>query len=414
MNNLFLGQYDSLANLGEGSNGVVFKVRHHEQGYIRAVKVLTGHIDSKDSQKYKSFIEEYKTLMYLGNCAHPNIVNVHKADMIDNKAYYEMDYIDGDPLSRYVAQNKFIGMDEVYRCCHDLLCAMAYVHVDIYQYLMDREKDNLETDPLDGRKLIPVNEETRQRLIKGYGIIHNDIHSSNLIRNKYDGRYILLDFGISLRGGVANRQSGLGEGALAYMAPEKILDKEVSYQSDVYSMGVVMYEVLTGRVPFPLEDETGAERSSATMYMIHSQTPVPSIYAAREAAFKSTHPGEKYERDYPEWLEKIILKCLAKRPEERYRNAKEAFEEFDLNWNRTLADYGDCKAKATLYEDQKKKASQLEMQFVELESASEKLKSRYIVAKRLLSTNVKRGFVWTLVVILAIAVAFIYAPLIIP
>lgn len=411
MSNLLLGQYEVLANIGEGSNGVVFKVRHHEQGYIRAVKMFTGHIESKESDKYKSFFEEYKTLMYLGNCSHPNIVNVHKADMFDNKAYYEMDYIDGVPLAQFIAKNGFVSMKEVYQCCHDLLSAMAYTHVDVYNYLMDREKDNLATDPNDGSKILPFDEMTLQRLIKGYGIIHNDIHSSNLIRNNYDGRYILLDFGISLRGGKAIRQSGLGEGALEYMAPEKIIDKKVSFQSDVYSIGIVMYEVLTGHVPFPLEEEN---RTSAAMYILHSETPVPSIYAAREAAFMKINPDGKYEKDYPDWLENIIMKCLEKKPENRYKNAKEAFEDFKKHWDESLINHKEYKEKALLYEDCKNKVIQLETNLMDKDIIIEELKKKNQRARTLLSANVKRGFAWILVVLLAIVVAVIYAPIIVP
>lgn len=160
MNKLLLGQYEVLAPLGDGSNGITFKVRHHDQGYIRAIKQLKGYIESKDSDKYRSFLEEYRKLTFLGNCSHPNIVNVHKADMVDNTAFYEMDYIDGVTLTQYIASERVLPIDEVLRCCRDLLSAMAYAHVDIYKYMMNREVDELETDPKDPKKVV-YNEEKK-------------------------------------------------------------------------------------------------------------------------------------------------------------------------------------------------------------------------------------------------------------
>ena len=323
MSRLILGQYEMLANLGSGSNGTVYKVRHHEQGYIRAIKILNGYVEDKNSPKYKSFIHEYRTLTLLGNCSHPNIVSVHKADLLENKAFYEMDYIDGTPLANYISVKQFLPLEEVIKCCRDLLSAMGYCHVGVTDYLYDREKDNIPTDPEDGSKVL-IDNDTRKRLVAEYGIVHNDIHSSNIIRNKYDGRYILLDFGISMQGGTAVRESGLGEGALAYSAPEKILDKKVTFHSDVYSIGVVLFEILAGRVPFPSKDAKGNDYSSKYMYDFHSSSPVPSIFDLRKAAFESVNGHEKeYQKDYPDWLEKMIDKCLAKNPEDRFANAEE-------------------------------------------------------------------------------------------
>lgn len=323
MSRLILGQYEMLANLGSGSNGTVYKVRHHEQGYIRAIKILNGYVEDKNSTKYESFIHEYRTLTLLGNCSHPNIVSVHKADLLENKAFYEMDFIDGTPLANYIAAKQFLPLEEVIKCCRDLLSAIKYCHVGVTEYLYDREEDNIPTDPKDGSKVL-IDQATRERLISKYGIVHNDIHSSNIIRNKYDGRYILLDFGISMQGGTAVRESGLGEGALAYSAPEKILDKKVTFRSDVYSIGVVLFEILAGRVPFPSKDANGNDYSAKYMYDFHSSSPVPSIFNLRKAAFESVNGQEKeYQKDYPDWLEKMIDKCLAKNPEDRFTNAEE-------------------------------------------------------------------------------------------
>lgn len=331
MSKIIFGEYERLSSPASGSNGTVHKVRHIEQGYIRAIKILNGFVENKESPKYQSFLKEYRRLALLGNCSHPNIVGVHKADLKDNSAFYEMDYIDGIPLANYIATQKLLPIDEVLRFCRDFLSAMTYCHVGVTDYLLNREIDNVPTDPLDGTK-VQIDDATRERLITKYGIIHNDIHSSNIMRNRYDGRYILLDFGISMQGGIAVRESGLGEGALAYSAPEKILNKDVSFRSDVYSIGVVMYEALSGRLPFPSKDDEGNDYSSKLMYDFHSSSPIPSIFELRKAAFNIVNGGKmEYQKDYPDWLEQLIKKCLAKNPKERFANAKEINDVFHEN-----------------------------------------------------------------------------------
>ena len=412
MSRLILGQYEMLANLGAGSNGTVYKVRHHEQGYVRAVKILNGYVENKNTKKYRDFLKEYRNLTLLGNCSHPNIVSVHKADMLENQAFYEMDYIDGTPLANYIAAKQFLPLEEVLKCCRDLLSAMGYCHVGVTDYLYDREKDNIPTDPNDGSKVL-IDDETRKRLIAEYGIVHNDIHSSNIIRNKYDGRYILLDFGISMQGGTAVRESGLGEGALAYSAPEKILDKKVSFHSDVYSIGVVLFEVLAGRVPFPSKDAKGNDYSSKYMYDFHSSSPVPSVFDLRKAAFERVNgPDKKYQKDYPDWLEKMIDKCLAKNQEDRFENAED-INRFFLNEMASYVQAGipGTETNAILVKELKdsveEKTKQIELKDEEIRNWEHKF------AKLECFRNLRKGFsainpLWVMVVILTVVAGVLF------
>lgn len=410
--NLMFGKYEVIKHIGDGSNGTVYKVRLSDQKIIRAVKELSGYVESKDSPKYKSFLEEYRTLALLGNCSHPNIVNVHAADLYENQAYFEMDYVDGISLREYVKAKPFLPMDEVYKYIHDILSATAYAHVDIYKYMFDREEDSVPTDPNNGKNVI-IDEATEKRLIAKYGVKHNDIHSSNIMRNSYDGRCILLDFGISMRGDKAARLSGLKEGALEYMAPEKIMNGVVDFRTDVYSIGVVLYEILTGKVPYSLYDEGGKERTTASMLQLHAEAEIPSIENARKLAYlSSTGDAGQYEKDYPEWLEKMILKCLSKSPEKRYANAKEIFEEFKSSMSSTLNDNNENKAKAILLDDIKGQVKQKEQTIEKQESEIEQLRKENRGLKKMMSSNVRQAFAWILVVVLAIAVSIIYFPLI--
>ena len=260
-------------------------------------------------------------LLRIGNGAHPNIVRIYQPRLIENKAVVEMDYVEGQSLCDYIAREKFIPFDEFRRFAEQIVGALAYCHIDIYRFMMDADADNLESDPNDGRKFL-ISPEKEKELIKKYQVIHNDLHSNNIIRRDYDGQYILLDFGLSIQEEHCVKSSSRGDGAIEYTAPEKLDQNQISTQSDIYSLGILLYEMLTGRVPFPCEGNT-PESAHAKVYMAHlNQTP-PDILELRKQAFEETHPGETYKKDLPEGLPDIIMKCLAKNPKDRFENAKE-------------------------------------------------------------------------------------------
>lgn len=318
---MFLQEYEKLRVLGKGAFASVYKVRHADLGYVRALKVSHELIEGKDDKAWQTFLNECRMLLRIGNGAHPNIVRIYQPRLIENKAVVEMDYVEGQSLCDYIAREKFIPFDEFRRFAEQIVGALAYCHIDIYRFMMDADADNLESDPNDGRKfLIPP--EREKELIKKYQVIHNDLHSNNIIRRDYDGQYILLDFGLSIQEEHCVKSSSRGDGAIEYTAPEKLDQNQISTQSDIYSLGILLYEMLTGRVPFPCEGNT-LESAHAKVYMAHlNQTP-PDILELRKQAFEETHPGETYKKDLPEGLPDIIMKCFAKNPKDRFENAKE-------------------------------------------------------------------------------------------
>ena len=325
----FLKEYTMLKELGKGGFATVYKVRHDELGYIRAIRVLNETVTDEKSETYKKFLEECKLLLRLGNGTHPNIVHIYQPRLLDNKALVEMDFVEGCDLNKYLdAQNYFVPVNEVLRFVNEISNALAYCHEDIFYFCMDMDpdKDNLQSDPNDGDKVL-LDKNTRNRLIQKYKIIHNDIHSGNIIR-KYDGSFVLLDFGLAIIEGNAQRSSRRRGGAPEFKAPEKWSnDNLLSEQSDIYSLGIVMYEMLTGQVPFPfdkkLSNQTEAEYNLSKQ---HQSTPPPAILPLRKAAYELANPGKVYEKDYPEWLEQVILKCLEKKPENRFKTGKELYE----------------------------------------------------------------------------------------
>ena len=321
---MFLQEYEKLRLIGKGAFASVYKVRHASLGYVRALKVSHELIESENDKSWQTFLNECCMLLRIGNGAHPNIVRIYQPRLLDNKAAVEMDYVDGMALSEYVAMQRFVLIDECERFARQIVGALAYCHVDIYRFMMDAEADNLQINPADGRKYI-VHEDKERELIEKYSVIHNDLHSNNIIRRDYDGQYILLDFGLAIQDDHCVKSSSRGDGAIEYSAPEKLEENLVSKQSDVYSLGILLYEVLAGTVPFPCKGNT-PESARAKVYMQHLTATPPEILPLRRAAFEAVHPGEEYHDDLPAGLTDIVMRCLAKNPAERYGNAKELYE----------------------------------------------------------------------------------------
>lgn len=325
-------QYEILMELGHGAYASVYKVRHKKHGYIRALKVSMEKVPNEEDRKFRQFVSECQVQLKLGNGCHPNIVRVHQPHLIEEHAVVEMDYIDGCTLVSYMEKKKFIDIDTVYRFIHDVVGAMAYCHYDVYRYMMDVDEDGLTLDNNDGS--VVVDDATKERLIKKYQVIHNDLHSNNVMVRYRDGAFVLLDFGLSVQDNKFVKSSARDGGAIEYLSPEKCTDRldeiVITTMSDVYSLGILLYEVLAGRVPFPCQLDVFTRETA--MYKVkeahRAQTP-PAIEPLRRMAFEKVNPGKTYEKDYPDWLEHMIMKCLEKNPKDRYRNAKELFDEFN-------------------------------------------------------------------------------------
>lgn len=320
----FLQEYTMLDELGQGGFATVYKVRHNELGYVRAVRVLNETIVDSASKTYQKFLRECKVLLRLGNGNHPNIVHIYQPRLLDNKALVEMDYVDGQDILHYLKANQnCVPVEEVIRMAAQISSALAYCHEGIYRFCMDRDEDKLQDDPDDGTKVL-IDDKTRKKLISKYKVIHNDIHSGNIMRRE-DGNFVLLDFGLAITGDEIVRSSRHTNGAPEFKAPEKWDDDSVlTEQSDIYSFGIVMYQCLAGRVPFPYDKkEKSNYKAEFNLAEAHKKAIPPSIEDIRRENFERIHNGEDYKRDFPQWLEEAILKCLRKNPSERFRNGKE-------------------------------------------------------------------------------------------
>ena len=320
----FLEDYTLLEELGQGAFATVYKVRHNKLGYIRAVRVLNKVISQGESDpSYQKFLEECILLLRLGNGNHPNIVHIYQPLLKDQHAVVEMDYVDGQNLYSYMdSHGSFVEIDEVMTLLKDIGGALAYCHEDIYEYCMDRDVDHLLTDPNDGSKVL-IDEATRRRLIEKYQVVHNDLHPGNIMR-KRNGGYILLDFGLAIEGNNVVRSSRKKNGVPEYKSPEKWRNEShISTQSDIYSFGVILYTMLAGRPPFMFDSQNqNSFEAEHQLYNAHINERPPAIYTYRKEAFEKAHPGQTYEKDYPDWLEALILKCLEKKEEDRFQSGK--------------------------------------------------------------------------------------------
>lgn len=325
----FLEEYTKLDELGRGSFATVYKVRHKELDYIRAVRVLDKTItDGENDPIYKKFLDECKILLRLGNGNHANIVHIYQPALKEQHALVEMDYVKGLNLTDFMQQNSFIEVHEVIKLLNDIGSALAYCHEDIYKFCYDKEEDNLLDDPTDGSKII-IDEEARNRLIKKYRVIHNDIHSGNIIRRE-DGNYILLDFGLAIEGtDVARSSIRCNGGAPEFKSPEKWENSTtLTPESDIYSFGVLLYGFLSSQLPFPInKQDKNIDRAIYNVYEAHlKETPKP-IFSLRKKAYERSHPGHTLNNpDYPKWLEDLIMKCLSKNPKDRFKSGKELYE----------------------------------------------------------------------------------------
>lgn len=345
---LLYGEYILLDdNLGKGGQAKVIKVRHNEYGYIRALS-LGDYGISESSDEWKKFKERCGRLLRLCNGNHPNIVHCHQPKLFQGsgQAFFEMDFINGDNLSQFLKKNDyFVPIEEVLHMAVQISDALSFCHFGTYEYCMDPDTDVdqdtgeclVQADENDSTKLVPVNEEARLKLIKKHQVIHNDISSKNIMRCS-NGTFVLIDFGLSVEGDdvVATNSIRREAGHPEYKAPERWDGHDPSTQSDIYSFGVVLYEYLTGHVPFPLPVKTKGEDYSLEDFrqlrLAHHNNTVPSIIEVRKKAYELKNPGEKYEKYKREeekeldWLERTVNKCLEKDPNNRFKDGKELHE----------------------------------------------------------------------------------------
>ena len=255
-----IGDYEILGVLGAGGMGKVYKVRNTISDRIEAMKVLLANLAAQ-KELADRFLREIKLLASLD---HPNIAKLNTALTLDNQLVMMMEYVDGATLASRLLGGPIAPADAA-NYSDQVLSALAYAH-----------------------KL---------------KVIHRDVKPANMMLTS-QGVVKLMDFGIARPNDEAGMTStGATLGSMNYMSPEQVRCEPVDQRSDLYSMGVSLYEMVTGKLPF-------RGHSNYSVMSAHlEETPKPPI---------AVRP------DLPKGLSDIILMAMAKNPQERFQTA-EAF-----------------------------------------------------------------------------------------
>ncbi|MBX9631499.1 MAG: serine/threonine protein kinase [Burkholderiales bacterium] len=257
-----LGRYEVLVRLGEGAMGTVYKAHDPLLDRLVAIKTVNLNLPKEDIAEYEArFYQEAKAA---GGLSHPNIVVIYDIGKTDRLAYMAMEYLEGRELRSILSERTCVSLDEAVNIAAQVADGLTYAH--------------------------------------GRGVIHRDIKPTNIMLNR-DGVAKITDFGIArMRSSELKTMTGMILGSPRYMSPEQVAGKRADQRSDIFSLGVVLYEMLTGQAPFQADTVHGV------MYQTMNATaPAPSTIKS----------------GLPKILDYIVAKALAKVPEARYQSAKE-------------------------------------------------------------------------------------------
>ncbi len=257
-----LGRYEIISELGQGAMGTVYKARDPMLDRIVAIKTINLTLPKEELAEYEArFYQEAKAA---GGLSHRNIVTIHDIGRSDRVAYMAMEFLEGQELRRLIQSRVPIQLGHAL----DIAAQVA----DGLQFAHDRQ------------------------------IIHRDIKPANIMVLN-DGLVKITDFGIArMRNNEVKTMTGMILGSPKYMSPEQVSGKRADTRSDIFSLGVVIYEMLTGTSPFVADNIHGV------MYQTMNFNP---------PAPKTLNP------ELPEILNFIIAKALAKNLDDRYENAKD-------------------------------------------------------------------------------------------
>ncbi|MEE9270668.1 MAG: protein kinase [Candidatus Krumholzibacteria bacterium] len=254
-----VNRYKIVAKIGEGGMGTVWKAEDPLLERTIALKFLPESL-STSADARRRLLREARSASTLN---HPGIATVYDAGEEDGQVYLAMLFVDGGTVAERIARGP-VPISEATRIARESCEALGHAH--------------------------------------SQGVLHRDITARNIMTAE-DGHVVVVDFGLALPEGASRlTRSGLAVGTTAYLAPEVLTGNASDQRSDIYGLGVVLYEMLTGRLPFE------AERQEALSYLaVHEDAKAPSEHNA----------GIDLE------LDRVVLKALAKDPKERYQTARE-------------------------------------------------------------------------------------------
>ena len=250
--------------LGQGGMSAVYRAYDPNLRRKVAIKLIHSHI-STDPKFIDRFKEEAAAVARL---RHPNIVQVHDFNFDGENYYMVLEYLEGDTLyfrlKRLNAENRFLDLHEAVQFCIQLCNAVGYAHT--------------------------------------HDLIHRDIKPANVMIN-LNGQAILMDFGIvKIVGGDYHTATGVAIGTATYMSPEQIRSEHVDKRSDIYSLGVTLFEMLSGKPPYQAD-------SALSLMMTVLRNPLPDLRG--------------YRKNIPADLQRVVEKSLAKDVSKRFQTMEE-------------------------------------------------------------------------------------------
>ena len=256
-----LGRYEVVKQLGKGAMGVVYLGQDPRINRTTAIKTFRFP-DDIDSDAMKSLKEKFfREAESAGTLSHPNIVTIYDAGDEQDLAYIAMEYLEGEDLSRYTKKEQLLPMRKVVGYVADIAAGLDYAHQK--------------------------------------GIVHRDIKPANVMLLK-SSVIKITDFGIARITATSQTQTGVVKGTPFYMSPEQIAGERVDGRSDIFSLGVMLFQLLTGELPFQ------GDNPAALMHQIMS----------------ARHPDpRKINPKIVKPLAAIIDKALEKERDKRYQRA---------------------------------------------------------------------------------------------
>jgi serine/threonine-protein kinase len=256
-----IGRYEVVSALGQGAMGAVYKAV--DPLIERAVAIKTINLNLSKEERAEFEERFYREAKSAGRLSHANIVTIYDVGETDDSAYIAMEYLEGESLREMLDSGVVLPIEMIARIAARVANALHYAHEN--------------------------------------HVVHRDIKPANIMIT-LDRDVKIMDFGIAQIPTGSRTQLGTVLGSPKYMAPEQVAGRPTDGRTDIFALGVVLYEMLTGVTPF------NGDNLSAIMYKVLNEEPAPP---------------STINRRVPQAFDRIISRALAKRPEDRYQTGRE-------------------------------------------------------------------------------------------
>jgi len=254
-----LGRYVIERRIGRGAMGAVYLAKDPRINRPVALKVIAIEKEFEDEELKEARMRFYREAESAGRLAHPNIITVFDAGEDKGLAYIAMEYVPGTPLKKFTDPTKLLAPKRALELCASTADALDYAH--------------------------------------NQGVIHRDIKPANLMYNPKEGSLKITDFGVARMTDNNSTKTGIVLGTPMYMSPEQLGAEKLTGHSDLFSLGVTLYELLAGEVPF--------KATNIAVLMTKITTDDPAPISQRRAGI-------------PPSVDTVLAKALAKRPQDRF------------------------------------------------------------------------------------------------